>query len=269
MWRRAVVKVDFWKKKKKERKKQTQAEITKHSERKQKLNVKWSKWKVHEEIEKNMKCGQTKVENMLVVDWREVQRLSSLPLTVADSMIHELIYIHATLCEPAQSSLPSCEVQVFILPFHLALFISLFISRLKISLVFRRTLWGRAENSWMFFVFFLYSVMCCGSEWILPPGCYARNYLICLKLKAKSWQLVPAMSLLIIFGWFGQRLVIMVPFHLCSWLTNTVKPQWIMTDLCCQNMRTVTVTAKWMLTGMNPGQNRPPITEHQLYSLIP
>lgn len=68
-------------------------------------------------------------------------------LTVADSMIHELIYIHATLCEPAQCSLPSCEVQVFILSFHLALFISLFISRLKISLVFCITLSGRGENS--------------------------------------------------------------------------------------------------------------------------
>lgn len=96
--------------------------------------------KLHEVIERKMKFGQKRVANTSVdsqvVDWREVQRLSYPPLTAADSMIHQLIYIHATMCEPAPSSLPSCEVQVFILPPHLSLFISLFIPRLKISLVF-------------------------------------------------------------------------------------------------------------------------------------
>lgn len=71
-----------------------------------------------------------------VVDWRGLQSISSPPLTAADSMIQQLIYIHATMCEQAQSSLPSCDVQVFILRLHLSLFISLFIQRLKISLVF-------------------------------------------------------------------------------------------------------------------------------------
>lgn len=145
--------------------------------------------------------------------------LSSPPLTAADSMIHQLIYIHATLCEPAQSSLPSCEVQVFILPLHLALFISLFISRLKISLVFCVTLrvLGEHEQLDVFFFFFLYAassakVMCCVSEWILPPGCYSHNYLISLKLRAKSWQVVSVLTFLTILGWCGQRLVITLPF---------------------------------------------------------
>lgn len=76
--------------------------------------------------------------------------------------------------------------------------------------------------------YFLYSassakVMCCVSQWILPPGCYSHNYLISLKLRAKSWQVVSVMTLLTIFWWVGQLLVIMVAFDLCCWLTNTVK----------------------------------------------
>ncbi len=113
-----------------------------------------------------MKFGHTWVENMSVdsqvVDWREVQRLSSPSLTAADSMIHQLIYIHANMCEPAQSFLPSCEVQVFILPLHLSLFISLFIPWLKVSLVFSTTLWvlGKNEQLDVFSVCSKFYVLC-------------------------------------------------------------------------------------------------------------
>lgn len=102
--------------------------------------------------------------------------LSSPPLTAADSMIHQLIYIHATLCEPAQSSLPSCEVQVFILPLHLALFISLFISRMKISLMFCITLWilGKHEQLDVFFCM----------QRVLPKLCVVYQNEICLQAAA-------------------------------------------------------------------------------------
>lgn len=70
---------------------------------------------------------ENKSADSQVADWREVQSFSSPPLPAADSMIHQLIYIHATVCRPTLSFLPSCEVQVFILPLHLSLFISLFI----------------------------------------------------------------------------------------------------------------------------------------------
>lgn len=56
------------------------------------------------------------------MDWREVQSLSSPPLTAADSMIHQLIYIQATMSEPAPSSLPSYEVQSL---FYLSIYLSL------------------------------------------------------------------------------------------------------------------------------------------------
>lgn len=59
--------------------------------------------KKHEEKERKMKFGQTREDSIgdesEVVDRKEVQSLSSPPLTVADSMIHLLIYIHATMYE--------------------------------------------------------------------------------------------------------------------------------------------------------------------------
>lgn len=138
--------------------------------------------KQHEERERDMTFGHTSVENRgvssQVVDWRKVQSLSSslhspslapLPLTATDSTIHRLIYIHATVL--ALSSQPSCEVQIFILPLHLSLFISLFILQLKISLVFCITLWVSA-NSWMFF-------LC--MQGVMPKLCVVYQNEFCLQ----------------------------------------------------------------------------------------
>lgn len=95
-----------------------------------------------------MLCEAETATHVQVVGWREEQSLSAPPLTAADRLLDPAADLHS--CH----LVPSCEVQVFILLSHLALFISLFISRLKISLVFRTSLWASGELEHLFFFFF-------------------------------------------------------------------------------------------------------------------
>lgn len=198
------------------------------------------------EIARKLKFRHTRVENMSIhsqiVDW-EVQSLFTPSLTADDSMIHQLIYIHATMCEPTLSSLPSCEEQGLILPLHLSHFISPFIPWLEISLVFciNLSFLGKHEQLFEWTDVFLYAVSstevkCCVSELILPPGFYFNFYLLSVKVRAKSWQVNSAMISLVKFLWVGYLLLIMVPFDLCTWLTKVSSTKDIMINLCWQNV---------------------------------
>lgn len=71
--------------------------------------VKKKKKHCRQRKKERLSFGQMRVENMngncVVVDRREVQSLSYPSLTASDSMIHQLIYIHATVCEPSSAIL--------------------------------------------------------------------------------------------------------------------------------------------------------------------
>lgn len=82
---------------------------------------------------------QTLSADAQFMDRKEVGSLSSPPLRASVWQCDPPAHLHS--CAGPQRVLPSCEVQISILPLNLPLLISLFIPWLNISLVFSKTLW--------------------------------------------------------------------------------------------------------------------------------
>lgn len=124
---------------------------------------------------------QTLSADAQFMDRKEVGSLSSPPLRASVWQCDPPAHLHS--CAGPQRVLPSCEVQISILPLNLPLLISLFIPWLNISLVFPKTLWvlGGPELGELSSA----KVKCCVLVWILPVSCNTHNFLLSLKLQGQ------------------------------------------------------------------------------------
>lgn len=129
---------------------------------------------------------QTLSADAQFMDRKEVGSLSSPPLRASVWQCDPPAHLHS--CAGPQRVLPSCEVQISILPLNLPLLISLFIPWLNISLVFSKTLWVlgglNLENSAPLLCSSA-KVKCCVLVWILLVGCNTHNFLLSLKLQVQ------------------------------------------------------------------------------------
>lgn len=107
-------------------------------------------------------------------------------------------------------------------------------------------------NSWMFFCFFFQyaassaKVKSCVPEWVSPAGGRSHRRLISLKLASKSRQIIPAVTLPTILGWFVQRLVITKSSEPSCW-QEQFTGSLCLTDPCCQNMKREVQSKVWQV----------------------